>query len=90
MELQTEDAVWRLAGRYDATELLKIKKSLVGVKCSSDQSLDLSGLESMNAPIIALLIEIRRSGKALTLLGCRAEFKEMFKLYGVQKIFQFD
>jgi len=44
----------------------------------------------MNAPIIALLIEIRRSGKALTLLGCRAEFKEMFKLYGVQKIFQFD
>jgi len=26
MELQTADAVWRLAGRYDATELLKIKK----------------------------------------------------------------
>lgn len=89
MELHTSDSGWRLTGHYDADSLLKIKKKLAGVGSHACSILDLSELSSINAPVIALMIEIRRHSDALTLKGCREEFREMLKLYGVECIFQF-
>lgn len=89
MELHSSNKGWALSGRYDANSLLKIKQRLVGAENQEGGFLDLSNLETINAPIIALMIEIRRRHDALILKGCREEFREMLKLYGVEDIFQF-
>ncbi|MBJ7549549.1 hypothetical protein [Marinomonas ostreistagni] len=90
MQIQTSDSLWSLSGHYDAKQLLKIKKSLIGRERVAEVLLDIAELSTMNAPIIALLIEIRRTSSSLVLRGCRAEFKELLKLYGVQGIFKFE
>ncbi|SBS27344.1 hypothetical protein MAQ5080_00795 [Marinomonas aquimarina] len=89
MELHASEQGWRLTGHYDADSLLKIKQRLEGASDHANGSLDLSQLQAINAPVIALLIEIRRRSDTLTLKGCREEFREMLKLYGVECIFQF-
>lgn len=89
MELHSSDQGWRLTGHYDADSLLKIKKKLASLESHASSVLDLSELRTINAPIIALMIEIRRHTDTLTLKGCRDEFREMLKLYGVECIFQF-
>ncbi|WP_417551370.1 hypothetical protein [Marinomonas fungiae] len=89
MELHSSDQGWHLTGHYDADSLLKIKKKLAGERVPVSNSLDLSELKTINAPVIALMIEIRRYSDVLTLKGCREEFREMLKLYGVECVFQF-
>lgn len=89
MELHSLDQGWCLEGHYSADSLLKIKQKLMGQGVQQESILDLSKLNTINAPVIALMIEIRRHSNSLTLKGCRAEFREMLKLYGVECIFQF-
>lgn len=89
MEMHSSNQGWRLEGHYTANSLLKIKQTLMRQETQQDGVLDISKLKSINAPIIALMVEIRRHSDSLTLLGCREEFREMLKLYGVECIFQF-
>lgn len=89
MEMHSSNQGWRLEGHYTAGSLLKIKQKLMRQETQQDGVLDLSELKSINAPVIALMIEIRRHSDSLTLKGCREEFREMLKLYGVECIFQF-
>lgn len=80
---------WRLSGSYDANSLLMIKKSVASLNVEGDLALDVSELETINAPIIALLLELRRHCESLTLIQCREDFKDMLQLYGLECIFQF-
>ncbi|MBM6549861.1 STAS domain-containing protein [Marinomonas ostreistagni] len=83
------DPTWRLEGRYDQDSLLKIQQKLTGLKQQGDLILDVADLETINAPVIALLLELRRHSRSLTLARCRDDYREMLQLYGLENMFDF-
>lgn len=83
------DQHWRLEGRYSQDSLLKIQQKIVGLECKGDIVLDVAQLETINAPIIALLLEFRRHSDSLTLAQCREDYREMLQLYGLEDVFEF-
>lgn len=89
MQLEASQGEWTLSGGYDAAGLLAIKKEVSRFGLSGDMILNIAKLESINAPIIALLLELRRHCQSLTLVQCREDFKEMLQLYGLECIFNF-
>lgn len=89
MQLVETDSGWHLSGHFSSSDLMAIKKGLSAKVFHKYAELDISELGAINAPIIALMIEVRRHCESLLLTGCRSEFREMLKLYGLESIFQF-
>lgn len=83
------DQPWRLEGRYSQADLLKIQKKFSALTSQGELTLDVGDLETINAPVIALLLELRRHCDALILSRCRDDHREMLQLYGLEDIFRF-
>ncbi|RDL45780.1 hypothetical protein DN730_01655 [Marinomonas piezotolerans] len=87
MDLQASKEGWKLSGAYSLDDLFKIKSELSQYGFDGNVMVDVSELEVINAPIISLLLEFRRHSNALQLVGGNADFYDMLRLYGLERVF---
>lgn len=87
MKLTASKEGWKLSGAYSLDSLLKIKSELPHYGVAGNVVIDVSKLDEINAPVLSLLLEIRRHSDAVLLTGGYDGFYEMLKLYGLESIF---
>lgn len=90
MKLSASKGGWELSGDYSLDSLLKIKSELTHYGVSGDVVIDVAELKEMNAPILSLLLEIRRHSDSVLLTGGGEDFYEMLTLYGLEAIFSIE
>ncbi|MFD1383934.1 STAS domain-containing protein [Rhodanobacter aciditrophus] len=90
MRLSSSKEGFKLEGAYSLDNLLKIKSELSHYGFEGNVRVDLSELKSINAPILSLLLEMRRHTDSIVLYGGSEDFYDMLRLYGLEAIFEIE